>query len=241
MDLDVFIEVLKNNRMLWVSSTVTGTFAVIVSVLNAFWSYRQKKKQLDYEKRLEDHKSDLDKELENFKNGLGREMESFKSDLERKKYVSNVRFDTEFKLYRDIWSACRKMVSDVYFVYPTYAETPADEELRKEYEQKVYRSANDSFRDFIELLENNAPFIDIKIYNKLKEIGDLCRSNLRLYEMKWNKGILFNWEDSQEKRDAEWKAYERTEEFNQKYKELIGLLRDYLNKLDVGEQEGISK
>lgn len=237
MDMDVVAEILKNNRALWVTATVTGGVAVIVSILNAIWLFFQRKKQLDYDTKLENHKSGLGKELENLKSGLGKEMESFKSKLEKKKYVSKVRFDTEFALFKDLWCTCRKMVNDVYFVYPTFANVPADEETRKKYEQNVYETAHNSYKVFIELLENNAPFISAGIYEKFNDIGQLCRKNLNLYEERWNRGRLFVWEGSQEKRDAEWEAYMRTDEFNQKYNALINELRTYLNKLDVGEQE----
>lgn len=168
---------------------------------------------------------------------LDMKLERFKSGLDKKKYVSKVRFDTEFALFKNLWCACRKMVNDVYFVYPTFANVPADEEARKKYEQNVYETAHNSHKVFIELLGNNAPFISADIYAKFNDIGQLCRKNLNLYEERWNRGRLFVWEGSQEKRDAECKAYERTDEFNQKYNTLIDELRTYLNKLDVGEQE----
>ncbi len=240
MDIGAVVEMLKNNRTLWVTATVTGGFGVVISVMNAIWLFIQRRKQLDYDKKLEIHKSGLGKELEEFKNGLGKELDRFRNDLEKKKYVSKVRFDTEFALFRDLWGACRKMVNDVYFVYPTFANVPADEEARKKYEQKVYEAADSSYRAFCELLDNNAPFISAEIYAKFEEIGLLCRQNLNLYEEKWNRGVLFVWEGSSEQREAKREAYKRTKEFNKKYSSLINELRCYLDKLDVGEKDGNS-
>ena len=44
MDTELIIEILKNNRALWVTATVTGIFSVIVSIVNAVFLIIQGKK-----------------------------------------------------------------------------------------------------------------------------------------------------------------------------------------------------
>lgn len=39
MDLDLILEILKDNRALWVTAAVAGGFSVVVSLLNAIWLY----------------------------------------------------------------------------------------------------------------------------------------------------------------------------------------------------------
>lgn len=56
MDLDLIVEMLKNNRALWVTATVTGIFAIIISIIDAICLYIQKRKQLEYDKKLEKYK-----------------------------------------------------------------------------------------------------------------------------------------------------------------------------------------
>ena len=159
MDADLLIEVLKNNRALWVTATVTGGFAVIVSVLNAIWLYFQRRKQLEYDKKLE----------------------SYKSMLDNRNYVSKVRFDAEFLLYRELMVACRNMINDVYFVYPTVANVPANVEERKKYEDEAFKSATKSYKEFNKLITGNAPFIPKDFYERFIMLMNLCNKNLRFF------------------------------------------------------------
>lgn len=213
MDIDVMVELLKNNRTLWVTATVTGIFAVTVSILNAIWLFFQQKKQLAYDKKLENYKSRLD----------------------NKNYVSKVRFDAEFLLYRELTVACRNMVNDVYFVYPTYANEPADKELQEKYKQEIYEKAQKAYGEFNKLITSNAPFIPKEFYDRFISIMKLCKENLDVYAYRWNRGFLGVWEGSQDKREAESEAYKRTGEINKIFEALIDDIRAYLNNLDVNE------
>lgn len=164
---------------------------------------------------------------------LDKELEKFKQGLDRKNYVSKVRFDAEFVLYRELTVACRDMVNDVYFVYPTYANVPANEDTREKYEKEVFEKATKSYTEFSKLLRGNAPFVPKSFYDSFSEISKLCKENLDVYMQRWDRGMLFVWEGSQEKRDAESKAYQRTGEFTKKFDSLIDDIRNYLTKLDV--------
>ena len=211
MGAELLIEVLKNNRTLWVTATITGSFAVIVSILNAIWLFFQRKKQLDYDKKLE----------------------NYKSMLENKNYVSKVRFDAEFLLYREIMVSCRNMINDVYFIYPTFANVPADKDARKKYEEEIYISASNSYNEFNQLLTSNAPFIPKDFYLRFYEIMKQCKQNLNTFSDRWNVFIKSWWEGSKEKREAESSAYARTGEINKEFESLVDDIRDYLNTLDV--------
>lgn len=166
---------------------------------------------------------------------LDKELASFKQGLDRKNYVSKVRFDAEFALYRELTVACRNMVNDVYFVYPTFANIPANEDDRKKYEQEVYDKAIKSYGEFNKLLSSNAPFIPKSFYNSFLEISKLCKQNLDVYARRWDRGMLFVWEGSKEQSDAEFEAYSRTDDFTKKFDALIDTIRDYLAQLDVNE------
>ncbi len=213
MDLDIVVEMLKANRALWVTATVTGFFAAFVSILNGIWLFIQQKKQLEY-----------DKKLENYKNSLS-----------SKKYVSKVRFDTEFHLYRELTVCCRNMVNDVYFVYPTFANEPAGKEELKKYKQKIFEKAQQSYSEFNKLITSNAPFIPKTFYDRFISVMRLCKDNLDVYAYRWDKGYLGVWEGSQDKREAEREAYKRTGDINKEFESLIDDIRVYLNKLDVND------
>ena len=164
---------------------------------------------------------------------LTKEIESYKSVLDKKNYVSKVRFDTEFALYRELIASCGKMVNETYFVYPTYANVPADESDRKDYEDKVYSAAIKSISEFSTQIRANSPFIPKEFYNNFSEIRDLCAKNTDVYAFRWNKGFIGNWETSAEKRSSESEAYHRTDDFKKKFEKITDDIRDYLNKLDV--------
>ena len=143
MDIDAIVEMLKNNRALWVSVTVTGGFAILVTCINfVFWFFQQKKLHR-YDLDFQNYKHEYDQKLEKSKKELSKEIESYKSGLDKKNYVSKVRFDFEFQLHRDLSTACRNMVNDTYFLYPTYAQVPADKEEKDEYDKRVYKKASE--------------------------------------------------------------------------------------------------
>lgn len=166
---------------------------------------------------------------------LDKELETFKQDLDRKNYVSNVRFDAEFAIYRELTVACRDMVNIVYFIYPTYANVPADEDTWKKYEQEVFDKATKSLREFNTLLHGNAPFIPKSFYDSFSEVSKLCKQNIDVYAYRWNRGYIGIWDESKDKRDAESEAYQRSGEFTKKFDALIDDIRNYLAKLDVYE------
>ena len=213
MDVDLIIEMLRNNRALWVTATVTGLFAIIISVLNAIWLYLQRKKQHEYEKKIEE----------------------YRSLLTNKNYVSKVRFDAEFLLYRELMSSCRNMINDVYFVYPTFANVPANDKSRKKYEDKVYTSAKNSYVEFNKLITSNAPFIPKDFHERFVEIMRKCNQNLGTFSDRWNVFIKSWWENSPEKGKAEAEAYQRTGEINRSFEALIDDIRNYLNALEVSK------
>lgn len=170
-----------------------------------------------------------------YQHELDRKMEQYKSLLDKRNYVSKARFDTEFALCKEIMQACKKMVDDVYYVYPTFARYPADEEARKKYEAEMYDKAVKSYNAFITLLSGNAPFISEPIYEELIKLGNLCHENIDDYSYRWDKWFMGNWEESTEKRQIEKAAYDRTRQFSEKYDSIVKQLRKYFSELDISE------
>lgn len=166
---------------------------------------------------------------------LNKELENYKSGLDRKNHISKVRFDAEFSLYRELTVACREMVNNVYFVYPTYANVPAGESERVQYENENFKKAKASTDEFAEIITSNSPFIPKTFYASFVELMMLCKQNLDVYAQRWNKGYFGIWEGSQDKRDAEREAYSRTREITEGFDKLIDDIRDYLSQLDVNE------
>lgn len=73
---------------------------------------------------------------------LNKELELYKSNLDNRIYISKTKFNTEFGIYRELSKAFFEMIKDVSIMIPSgFATYPADEDARKEYENKMYNNA----------------------------------------------------------------------------------------------------
>lgn len=211
MDIQLIVEMLKNNRALWVTATVTGVFAIIVSILNAIWSFIQRKKQLEYDKQLE----------------------KYKHIAEKKNYVSKVRFDAEFAIYRDLSKVFFNMVLEIgALIPPGYSERPVDEEQYKKLQEESFRSSAKAHKIAQETLFQNAPFIPEELYNDFRELLQLTRLQLAAYKMRFN--VLYV-APKEEKESYSKEDYKRAGEINSKFDALNKKIREYLASLDVAE------
>jgi len=165
---------------------------------------------------------------------LNKELEDFKSKLASKNYVSKVRFDAEFQIYRDLNAAFSEMVMRTYFLFPTEMTHPADETERRERHEKDHHAAVDSIFLAQNALNKNAAFITEISFCKYKEIMSMCKEQERDFgiyrglrvDIQMNeveKGFLFR------------RGHNQTPKITNKHNELIEYLRKYLESLDVAE------
>lgn len=211
MDTDMIIEMLKNNRALWVTATVTGIFAIIISILDAIWLFIQKRKQLEYDKQLE----------------------KYKHIAEKKNYVSKVRFDAEFTIYRELSQAFSEAIEGVHGIIPNgEAYYPNDEDERTEYEEQLFSIFAKASYKAQKSLFSNAPFISKDIYDKFSEIMDLIRTQSEVYNEAHFDTTLSNAEGEITEEDTD-----RTALIDVKFDNLINEIRDYLSKLEILEEK----
>ncbi|MDR3149044.1 MAG: hypothetical protein LBT88_03360 [Oscillospiraceae bacterium] len=165
---------------------------------------------------------------------LNKELESFKSGLEKKNYVSKVRFDAEFDIYRQLSKSFADMVKSVYaMITPGLSDQPADENARKEKDEHVYRDANNKVVVAQDTLRSNAPFIPVAFYLLYDEILKLGSLQLYTFRQRWNIGSL---ETQSEKEHLERDDYKRSRKMNEKLMSLNDEVRKYLKKLDVSNE-----
>ena len=211
MDMDLIIEILKNNRDLWVAATVTGGFSVILSIINAVILFIQRRKQHKYDEQLE----------------------KFKHISEKKNYVSKVRFDAEFAIYRELSQTFSEAVEAVHGIIPDgEAYYPEDEEERKNYEKHLFVKFAKAHQSAQSTLYANAPFISKEIYDKFDEILDLIRTQSEVY----NEA---NFHTTVSDADGEITEYDmnRTAQIDEKFSALMNIIRDYLAKLEILEEK----
>lgn len=211
MDTDLIIEMLKNNRALWVTATVTGIFAIIISVLDAIWLFVQKRKQHEYDKQLE----------------------KYKHIAEKKNYVSKVRFDAEFSIYRELSQAFSEAIEGVHGIIPDGAAYyPNDDKERTEYEKQLFINFIKASYSAQKSLSANAPFISKEIYDKFNEIMDLIRTQSEVYNEAHFNTTLSNAEGEITEEDTN-----RTTQIDRLFDNLMNEIRDYLSKLEILEEK----
>lgn len=118
-------------------------------------------------------------------------LEKLKTDLSKKEYVSKVRFDAEFDIYRNLSKEFSQMIKYINIMIPEgLSSVPADDAKRKEQEDKVYSEAYNHTNASQETLYANIAFIPEKIYKDYNEIITLCQKQLFAYERRFNLSYL---------------------------------------------------
>ena len=118
---------------------------------------------------------------------LNKELEGYKSTLESRIYISKTKFDAEFEIYRSLSKAFFEMVKDISVMIPSgFSMQIADEEKKREHDNKLYDIACKSCVNAQDTLNGNAPFIPEELFNKYTEIMKLCRLQLGAFERRWN-------------------------------------------------------
>lgn len=170
-----------------------------------------------------------DRLAKKFEAKLAQEMEKYKIELSKKEYVSKTRFDTEFKIYRDLSVVFFDLVKVVNALIPYGLTTvPADKEVREKIENEQLERAKDLSIEAQDTLNQNAPFIPEKFYNAYDSILRKCYLQIDVKLEKYN--VLNMCKD---KGKPELDDYMRTKEINEEFKNNNNAIREYLASLDV--------
>ena len=161
---------------------------------------------------------------------MNKGLEKYKYGLDNKIYISKIKFDAEFLIYRELSKSFFEMVKDISTLIPVVGKRPVDEENKKIYEERVYRKALNKTVIAQDVLNSNAPFIREKLYIEYNEILKLCSEQLDVFERRWNVLIL---ESQKEKEAFSGEDYKRTDTINRKFNELNNDIREYLSSLEI--------
>ena len=143
----------------------------------------------------------------------------FKSDIDKKQYISQVRFDAEFEIYKQLSRKYGELVLQKMVKASNIDKYKLDDMQDKEMGEINYLAYQ-----AVSELYSSAPFIQEDIYNDF----------LNIYEM--SRKLLVQWGEEQKSSTNETKNDVcEANEIYQKYNDTIVKVREYTSKL-----EGIS-
>lgn len=143
----------------------------------------------------------------------------FQSDIDKKKYISQVRFDAEFEIYKQLSRKYGELVLQIMVKASNIDKYKLDDMQDKEMGEINYLAYQ-----AVSELYSSAPFIQEDIYNDF----------LNIYEM--SRKLLVQWGEEQRSSTNETKNdVSEANEIYQKYNDTIVKVREYTSKL-----EGIS-
>ena len=143
----------------------------------------------------------------------------FKSDIDKKQYISQVRFDAEFEIYKQLSRKYGELVLQIMVKASNIDKYKLDDMQDKEMGEINYLAYQ-----AVSELYSSAPFIQEDIYNDF----------LNIYEM--SRKLLVQWGEEQRSSTNETKNDVcEANEIYQKYNDTIVKVREYTSKL-----EGIS-
>lgn len=143
----------------------------------------------------------------------------FQSDIDKKQYISQVRFDAEFEIYKQLSRKYGELVLQIMVKASNIDKYKLDHMQDKEMGEINYLAYQ-----AVSELYSSAPFIQEDIYNDF----------LNIYEM--SRKLLVQWGEEQKSSTNETKNDVcEANEIYQKYNDTIVKVREYTSKL-----EGIS-
>ena len=151
--------------------------------------------------------------------------------LELKNYVSKVRFDAEFAIYRDLSAAFLEMVQFQNNLFILIDHAPRDPDKRKDYYADKQKKCVEAYNRASIQLYRNTPFIEESIFERFKGILNDVNIQLSNYSTFYLDDYMF---ESRRESNDEFKAcYQRTTDITTHMDNLILDLREYLKDLDV--------
>lgn len=163
-------------------------------------------------------------------------IEEVKAAISKKVYVSKIRFDTEFQIYRELSAAFYEVKEAISVLIPTQLDQRqfADQQCLLEEMQKRYSFSKDVIENAHRILGRNMAFIQESIFKTYKKIlaiseGQIVAFNLKTRERDYrNKDSSYN----------TWPTFEievsrRTQEISDTLENVNRQIREYLSTLDI--------
>lgn len=192
-------------------------------------------------KKIEDkYKNKLDKDLEEYKSKINERLNKLNKIEEKALYISKVNYESEFKIYMEIWPLLNNCVFNTIMLYPRGIENvPIDKQQLEKYKEEKYNKFQNIFNEFSICIDKYAPFYQADYYNDLNLIRQDCFSIGNIFKMyefdtKYNESFkgCRNLSISIEERKE---VMEKEKNILNAKDELLIKIRNYLNNLKLKE------
>lgn len=173
-----------------------------------------------------------DKLSQKYAKQLSEELEKYKAELDKRKYISNKKFEVELSIYRDLVKTIVDMTETAYLLFPSLDYLPPNKEEAKKILISRYERSIDKYNHASEILFKNAPFINESIYQKCLELHNDCREHIHYANL---FRIASDADENCKQMSGKYRECWRVsdEVIVKKRTQLITELRKYLESLEV--------
>ncbi len=173
-----------------------------------------------------------DKLSQKYAKQLSEELEKYKAKLDKRKYISNKKFEVELSIYRDLVKAIVDMTEAAYLLFPALDYLPPNKDEERKVLIDRYNRSIDKYNSASEILFKNAPFINESIYQKCLELRNDCREHIHYANIfRIVPDADKNRSQMSEKYHECWRVSD--EVIVEKRTQFITELRKYLDSLEV--------
>lgn len=187
---------------------------------------------------LENQKKEYQREIESYKCQLQENINKVNAINEKALHVSKTHYDTEFGIYKEIWTKLLECINSLNKLYPVFADVPSDPKERKKMDESNYKKFVISYNDFSNTINKYAPFYKKSFYDDFITIRDLCNEKAKIFHY-YEFDVPYS-ESCKHVRDSKITSDERKEvyiEIPRKLKEqqdkLQEEIREYLVSLEI--------
>ena len=155
---------------------------------------------------------------------LRKELESLKGRIGKKNYVSKVRFDAEFAIYRSLGTALFYLEKKTHCLYPMFEySTNETEEEQYKRRQNMYNEARETHNDALTTLSINCAFIPKDIYDELVMYTGKCRKMISRYPLFIAGKIKYTEEDDD---------FISAMNLHDDFEKIMNRIREYIDQLE---------
>lgn len=143
----------------------------------------------------------------------------------KKTYVSKVRFDAEFDIYKKLSKSFFEMVKNITILIPMgIGKRFADKDTQDTYQNTLYEQSMKSTETAQDILYESAPFISKTMFEEYKELLELCHTQIITFEIWKEEGASGRFKDED---------YLRSGGIMKRMLALNDKIRAYLSELEV--------